>query len=71
MNINEKMKLHKWAQYIAEQQSSGLSQTQWCKMKGTSNHIPISMQESKHGNGRKNAGIQLETVSQSRVDSEN
>ena len=34
MNINEEMKLHKWAQDMAEQQSSGLSQTQWCKMKG-------------------------------------
>ncbi|MGN0323947.1 MAG: IS66 family insertion sequence element accessory protein TnpA [Oliverpabstia sp.] len=34
MNINEEMKLHKWAQDMAEQQNSGLSQTQWCKMKG-------------------------------------
>lgn len=34
MNINEEMKLHKWAQDFAEQQSSGLSQVQWCKMKG-------------------------------------
>ena len=34
MNINEEMKLHKWAQDMAEQNSSGLSQTQWCKMKG-------------------------------------
>lgn len=34
MNINEKMKLHKWAQDMAEQKSSGLSQVQWCKMKG-------------------------------------
>lgn len=34
MNINEEMKLHKWAQDMAEQQSSGLSQIQWCKMKG-------------------------------------
>ena len=34
MNINEEMKLHKWAQDMSEQQSSGLSQTQWCKMKG-------------------------------------
>lgn len=34
MNINEEMKLHKWAQDMAEQQGSGLSQIQWCKMKG-------------------------------------
>ena len=34
MNINEEMKLHKWAQDMAEQQNSGLSQAQWCKMKG-------------------------------------
>lgn len=31
MNINEEMKLHKWAQDMAEQQNSGLSQAQWCK----------------------------------------
>ena len=29
MNINEEMKLHKWAQDMAEQQGSGLSQIQW------------------------------------------
>ena len=34
MNLNEEMKLHKWAQDMAEQQNSGLSQAQWCKMKG-------------------------------------
>ena len=34
MNINEEMKLHKWAQDMAEQQSSGLSQVRWCKTKG-------------------------------------
>ena len=34
MNINEKMKLHKWAQDMAEQKSSGLSQKEWCGMKG-------------------------------------
>ncbi len=34
MNINEEMKLHKWAQDMAEQQGSGLSQIQWCRMKG-------------------------------------
>lgn len=34
MNVNKEMKLHKWAQDMVEQQNSGLSQTQWCKMKG-------------------------------------
>ena len=34
MNINEEMKLHKWAGDMAEQKSSGLSQKEWCKMKG-------------------------------------
>ena len=34
MNINEEMKLHKWAQDMAEQKSSGLSQKEWCNMKG-------------------------------------
>lgn len=34
MNINEEMKLHKWAQDMADQKSSGLSQIKWCKMKG-------------------------------------
>lgn len=38
MNINAKMKLHKWAQDMSEQKNSGLSQVQWCKMKG----IPIN-----------------------------
>lgn len=28
------MKLHKWAGDMAEQKSSGLSQKEWCKMKG-------------------------------------
>lgn len=28
------MKLHKWAQDMAEQKASGLSQKKWCKMKG-------------------------------------
>lgn len=34
MNINEEMKLNKWACDMAEQKSSGLSQKEWCKMKG-------------------------------------
>lgn len=34
MNINEEMKLHKWAQDMADQKSSGLSQKEWCNMKG-------------------------------------
>lgn len=34
MNINEEMKLHKWARDMAEQKSSGLSQKEWCNMKG-------------------------------------
>lgn len=38
MNINEEMKLHKWAQDMTDQKSSGLSQKEWCSMKG----IPIN-----------------------------
>lgn len=34
MNINEEMKLNKWACDMAEQRSSGLSQKEWCSMKG-------------------------------------
>lgn len=34
MNINEEIKLHKWAQDMAEQKSSGLSQKEWCSVKG-------------------------------------
>lgn len=34
MNINEEMKLNKWARDMAEQKSSGLSQKKWCNMKG-------------------------------------
>lgn len=36
MNINEKMRLHKWSQDMADQKSSCLSQIKWCKMKGIS-----------------------------------
>ncbi len=38
MNMNEEMKLHQWAQDMAEQKTSGLSQVKWCNMKG----IPIN-----------------------------
>lgn len=34
MEIKEQMKLHKWAQDMAEQKASGLSQKKWCEMKG-------------------------------------
>lgn len=34
MNISKEMRLHQWAQDMAEQKASGLSQKQWCKMKG-------------------------------------
>ena len=34
MNMKEEMKLHQWAQDMAEQKASGLSQKKWCKMKG-------------------------------------
>lgn len=36
MNINKEMRLHQWAQNMAEQQESGLTQKQWCEMKGIS-----------------------------------
>lgn len=42
MNINEEMKLHKWSQDMVEQQASGLSQKQWCKIKG----IPATTEEA-------------------------
>lgn len=38
MNINEEMKLHKWAQDMADQKTSGLSQKEWCNMRS----IPIN-----------------------------
>lgn len=34
MNINKEMRLRQWAQDMAEQQASGLTQKQWCDMKG-------------------------------------
>lgn len=34
VNINKEMRLRQWAQDMAEQKASGLSQKQWCKMKG-------------------------------------
>lgn len=30
MNINKEMRLRQWAQDMAEQQASGLTQKQWC-----------------------------------------
>lgn len=65
MNINEKMKLHKWAQDMAEQQSSGLSQVQWCKVKGIPTNtfqyrcrkVRLAMEEKLHENKSDNAAI--------------
>lgn len=34
MNISKEMRLHQWAQDMADQQASGLTQKQWCDMKG-------------------------------------
>ena len=34
MNISKEMRLHQWAQDMADQQASGLPQKQWCSMKG-------------------------------------
>ena len=34
MNINIELRLRQWAQDMAEQQASGLTQKQWCDMKG-------------------------------------
>lgn len=34
MNMKEEIKLHKWAQDMAEKKASGPSQKKWCKMKG-------------------------------------
>ena len=36
MNINERIKLQRWAGDMAEQRSSGLTQRKWCKMRGIS-----------------------------------
>lgn len=33
MNISKEMRLHQWAQDMAEQQASGLTRKQWCDMK--------------------------------------
>lgn len=65
MNVNEKMKLHKWAQDMAEQQSSVLSQTQWCKMKGIPattfqyrcRKVRMVMEETLQENNSGNAAI--------------
>lgn len=34
MDIKKEVRLHQWAQDMAEQQASGLTQKQWCDMKG-------------------------------------
>lgn len=65
MNINEEMKLHKWAQDMTEQQNSGLSQTQWCKMKGIPattfqyrcRKVRLTMEEKLQENNSGNAAI--------------
>ena len=65
MNINEEMKLHKWAQDMAEQQNSGLSQAQWCKMKGMPattfqyrcRKVRLAMEEKLQENNSDNAAI--------------
>lgn len=36
MNINERIKLQRWARDMAEQRSSGLTQKKWCKIRGIS-----------------------------------
>ena len=65
MNINEEIKLHKWTQDMAEQNSSGLSQIQWCKMKGMSvttfqyrcRKVHMAMKEKMQVNNAGNAVI--------------
>lgn len=65
MNINEEIKLHKWTQDMAEQNSSGLSQIQWCKMKGMSvttfqyrcRKVRLAMEEKLQENNSDNAAI--------------
>ena len=65
MNINEEMKLHKWAQDMAEQQGSGLSQIQWCRMKGIPKttfqyrcrKVRLAMEEKLQENNSDNAAI--------------
>ena len=34
MNISENMKLHQWAQDMADHKASGLTRQQWCDIKG-------------------------------------
>ena len=65
MNINEEIKLHKWTQDMAEQNSSGLSQIQWCKMKGMPattfqyrcRKVRLAMEEKLQENNSDNAAI--------------
>ena len=65
MNINEEMKLHKWAQDMADQKSSGLSQEKWCKMKGIPTNtfqyrckrVRIAMEEKLQGSKTESASL--------------
>ena len=65
MNINEEMKLHKWAQDMAEQKSSGLSQKEWCKMKGIApntfqyrcKQVRMAMEEKMRNDKQKNTAL--------------
>lgn len=65
MNIKEEMKLHQWAQDMADQKSSGLSQESWCKMKGIGTttfqyrcrRVRLAMEEKLQGNKPDNAAI--------------
>lgn len=58
MNIKEEIKLHQWAQDMADQKSSGLSQESWCKMKGIGTttfqyrcrRVRLAMEEKLHEN---------------------
>lgn len=65
MNMKEEMKLHQWAQDMAEQKASGLSQKKWCKMKGIGTttfeyrcrRVRSAMEEKLHKTGKDNAAI--------------
>ena len=65
MNINEEMKLHKWASDMAEQKSSGLSQKEWCKMKGIATNtfqyrckqVRLAMEEKMRNDNQDNTSL--------------
>lgn len=65
MNMKEKMKLQQWAQDMAEQKASGLSQKKWCKMKGISTktfeyrcrRVRKAMEEKLHKTSKDNVAI--------------